>query len=155
MRDKEKFDSLKSLADFRLSRHFSRANAEWKISVSLWALLALAPTQVQTKVNLCVLAIGLFAMFVGYAVFWARPISIRNREDQDTAFYYAEKAEQILDADIVPRERPEQKQWMKPFEGWGKYLSDTRIGENWGASFQILTTAFFCLVSFVLFAAKG
>jgi hypothetical protein len=39
MEDKDQFDALMQLAEFRMARQRARRELEWKMSLSLWALL--------------------------------------------------------------------------------------------------------------------
>lgn len=94
MSPKDRIDALMKLADFRLTRWKTRADAEWKISLAFWGFL-LAATSLKNKPPQ---GFGwwLAAIVLAYIVLWVFQIWRRNERDHREAFRYADAAEEIL-----------------------------------------------------------
>jgi hypothetical protein len=141
MEDQERFDRYMRLADFRLRRWDARCNNEWKISLGLWGLLAASAYYIPVKLNMCMVGALLIIVFIGYAVFWSLPILVRNDEDMNIAFYYAKRAEKILDPEADVQEKPAQRLTIHD------YFKDRRRWSinsgTWAPFFQIVATASF------------
>lgn len=154
---KDKFDAYMKLAELRLGRHKTRADVEWKISLALWALMAAAPFAFEkapltiTPTTLAVIGGALVTIVVGHMLLWTGQIWIRNRDDQDTAFYYIETAETLLRPDYQPKHE------VKPAPNHTltrKNLKALISFENWGVWFQTLATLLIASGVFWVFALR-
>jgi hypothetical protein len=99
--DRERFDSLMKLADFRIVRIADRRRHEWTVTVGLWAVLAagiLKPV-FGPSMELCVL---LGFIVAAHATLWVRPHWVRSKQDADFAFAYQDQARQLLDPEAPP-----------------------------------------------------
>jgi hypothetical protein len=91
--EKNSFDALMSLADFRLRRAFNRRDYEWKVTLGVWALFAAAighplPREDTTAVIWIVMIIC-----VAHILLWVRHHWDRSTIDLRMAFWFAEIAE--------------------------------------------------------------
>lgn len=122
MDEKERFDALMRLADFRFARWRERRTYEWKISMALWALLVAASAYLKTNgftFPLSWTAFALGVIVVGHAWFWVRTNWISAEMDIRTAFHFAEHAEKILlPSSPVPKQRLDPDQFERSHGGF-------------------------------------
>ena len=143
MDEKDRFDRFMQLADFRLRRWDARRNAEWKISLSLWALLAATALYVPIRLNMVWVSIFLALIWISYTFSWALALLQRNLLDMDTAFHYTENAESILKHDVKPRRKPKQSDYgLKS------------LWRHWTFVTQFLTTTIFLIAAGWLLSTK-
>jgi hypothetical protein len=157
MDDKDRFDRLMRLVDFRLKRWDARRGYEWKISLALWGLLAAGAFYIPVRPNMYAVAILLFLVCIGYALLWLGPVLTRNDEDMNMAFYYVNRAERILGLVDQDRERPEQRpgqvSWFDIIFHSPFFRPQISVGA-WSPLFQIITIAIFAVCTFWLLSTK-
>jgi len=150
MIEKERFDALIKLAEFRQARDRSRRELEWKFSVALWALLAASPVYITKRPNDLLLAFVLVLINFIYAFLWANETRIRNRMEVEIAFYYLEQAEKLIDPAINSRKKPK---WIQggPFNRshWYKFWEDL-----WSTGLQIVVTVALSLSAWFLIGSE-
>jgi hypothetical protein len=152
MEEKDRFDRFMQLVDFRLRRWEARRSAEWKISLSLWALLAATAFYVPVRLNMFWVSVLLFLIWVAYTYIWAWAILRRNLLDMRTAFYYAENAESILTPDVKPRAKPHEPELASLFS-WSA-LSSLYHEAHWAFLAQVFTTTIFLIAAGWLLSSK-
>jgi hypothetical protein len=121
MTDREHFDSLMKLADFRFARWRDRRKYEWRTSAGLWAVLAAAVIYLKPNSYEALIVVGvlLIVAVLGHAWFWVRLNWVSGEMDIRTAFYFAEHAEaQVLQDTPNPGKRLNAKEFEKEHGGW-------------------------------------
>jgi len=141
--EKDRFDRFMQLADFRLRRWDARRNAEWKISLSLWALLAATALYVPIPLDMFWVSVFLVLIWMSYTLFWALALLRRNLLDMDTAFHYTENAESILRHDVKPRPKPKESDYRL-----------RSLWRHWTFVTQFLTTTIFLIAVGWLLSTK-
>jgi hypothetical protein len=103
--EKQRFDALIKLSDFRFARWQNRRAIEWKMSYAFWAVLVASATFDKlhsVPFNPWVVGAFLIAAVILHAL-WIRTNWISNEMDIRTAFHFSEQAERIL---LPGRSRP-------------------------------------------------
>lgn len=131
------FGAYIDLAKLRFERLGKRRVFEWQITLGLWGLLAASPIYVKHRPSDQLLALSLLVILLVYAVFWVRPIYTSGENDAETMFYYMEKAESLLEDEIVARPRPPDLKDVS----WRKRCFGFLSWRNWWGWFQVLATA--------------
>lgn len=149
--EKDKFEAFLSLAEFRRRRCETRQQIELKLSISLWALMAAALIYIPHRPPDVLLISVLTAIFLIHALFLGQ-IWVRNENDQDTAFFYLESAENVL-APLTIRSKPSQILEYSPWELWFGFLRAPHL--NWMTTFEMLVTAGMSVVVYMLAGQMG
>lgn len=142
MTDKERFDSLMKLADFRVGIREARRTHEWRVSLGLWVGMAAGLISLRDVPQL-VLIIALPLVVFCHAWFWVRWNWVSGERDARLAYYYFDTAQALLLEDSPPPERRPIKRLERMY---GYLLHGPPL-------FQILATAFLA-VGLALFAAQ-
>jgi hypothetical protein len=109
---KDEFDAFMQLNEFRFKRWENRRMYEWRVSLALWAWMALATYYLEIAkpshhipfgISLCA-AIGVVALHL----FWVRTNWIRNMKDINHAFYFADRARRLLPNESKPEPSEDQ-----------------------------------------------
>lgn len=92
--DKERFDALMRLADFRTGIRAARRTLEWRVSLGLWlgmgaGLISLPDIPEHILVLALIIAVVIHA-------FWVQWNWVSNEREAHKAYYYAETAEAML-----------------------------------------------------------
>jgi hypothetical protein len=153
LQDKENFDALMRLCDFRFARWQNRRGIEWKMSYAFWAtLVAAAATCLKLPdLRIPLWAAGVPIIAVAVHVLWLKTNWISNQMDILTAFHFAEHAEKIArpDSPVVPKARLEPGDFRRKFrskQGWFEFL---RAG---ACQAPLCTTVFLALVLLLILA---
>jgi hypothetical protein len=147
--DKERFDALMKLSDFRFARWQNRRGIEWKMSYAFWATLVSAATYQKLSdlpIPLCLIAAVLIIAVVLHA-HWIRTNWISNQMDILTAFHFAEHAEKILELDGSPK----PKKRLDPDEFRSTQGCFTFLKEG-ACQAQFFTTVFLAVVLLLILA---
>jgi hypothetical protein len=108
--DKNTFDALMKLSDFRFQRWLDRRKYEWRMSFAIWALLA---ASIHYKNELfhdplpLVICLALVLVVILHTC-WVISNWISNERDIDGAFYYSDHARQLVKVRVWPDPREEQ-----------------------------------------------
>lgn len=116
MNEKEQFDAYMQLAQFRSERRRVRRQLEWKISVSVWALLVASTYAITTRPPEWVLASVLGGVVVLHGLAWLSHMWSANRRDMEVAFYFMNLAADIVKKDRPKEARPAVRDWLSPVE---------------------------------------
>lgn len=102
--DKNQFDALMRLNEFRFERWQDRRKYEWRVSLGLWALMAAATYYKKTLIpplpNSIVVVILVIIVLVH--TYWVRSNLDRNQKDINSAFYYWDRARMLLPGEEAP-----------------------------------------------------
>ncbi len=109
--EKSRFDAYMALSDFRTKRRQERAQYEWRITFSLWAILIAAALYLHPRPPNCIIILVLVIITILYSFFLSETRK-RNRLDVEMSFYYVEYAEKELFLSIEVRDRPDYKKAM-------------------------------------------
>jgi hypothetical protein len=145
--EKDRFDALMKLAEFRLSRRNIRTAFDWKITLVLWAALA-GIIYLKFEISPYLLGPALILLVSSHALLWSGQIWARNEEDMKTAFYYASHAEHLLfpNEHAAPKEKSSQDSNLFDSSNFRRLWSH----RNWGFWFQIFgTTLLSCCVFWI------
>ena len=102
--DKERFDSLMKLAEFRIGIREARRSIEWRLSLGLWLGMGAGIISLR-NVPQIMLMTALIFLVVCYTWFWIRWNWVSGERDARKAYYYAEIAEAIILVDAPKAER--------------------------------------------------
>jgi heme O synthase-like polyprenyltransferase len=129
--DKDRFDALMKLAEFKRAIRDSRRQFEWRFTATAFIALA-GLTVTPQRAPVYVIAIAVIAIWIihTYWVFWN---SSRNEQDAREMHKYSECAEQLLPAEM----RQEHKRGVPP---WGAYF---QIGTAFLVGFFTLAVRYF------------
>jgi hypothetical protein len=119
--DKNIFDALMKLSDFRFQRWQDRRKYEWRISIGLWALIAAwiyYAEIARTSPPPVVTVVLMLVVFMLHA-WWVRINWISNLKDINHAFYYSDHARNLLGPDW-----PNPKEEQGPKGKWGGLKED-------------------------------
>lgn len=145
--DKDRFDALMELADFRFKRVTNRRQFEWKVTVGIWAVLAagIVSSKAQSQpLTQHQLIFPLIALVFGHAFLWVGSHWVRSTADLKFAFYYAERAETRLlpNSGINVRDRPKRPEELPCCERLFGFLRGTGVWFQIGAT-ALLAYGFF------------
>jgi hypothetical protein len=122
MDDKDCRDALVKLAEFRTTRVASRRDHEWKVTVALWALLAVGILYLPQKhPSHCWLAWALVLVVLGLAFLWVGDHWANSRQGILASFFYADRARNLA----LPTEKKDPPQpWpeMSLLKKWFGFL---------------------------------
>lgn len=117
MEDKDRFDALIKLAEFKSNIREKRREIEWKTSLGLWALTAGAILYMKGHSKFLLLIL-LFVIVIGHSWFWARTNFISAERDADMMYYFMDHAARLVIQDCVPdpgpifpKASPGRKRW--------------------------------------------
>jgi hypothetical protein len=109
--DRQKIAGLSKLGQFRFARWMNRRQHEWKVSASVWAILAALAAAIAAKkviINPLLLAPLLAAVVALHGWYWVRANWQRNQSDIRAAFRYYDQVHLIVTGrarDDIPPER--------------------------------------------------
>jgi hypothetical protein len=141
MNEKECCELMLKLADFRMTRVGNRREHEWKVTVALWALLAAGIVYLpQKNPSACWLVPTLIFVWLGHAYLWVGGHWARSKEDILGAFYYIDRAHNLLRPSVdaiqdLRRKDPEAWPDTAYLEKWYAFLSDRRCWAQIGTTF--------------------
>lgn len=124
--DKDRFDALMRLGDFRFQRWQDRRKIEWRVSLGLWALIAALIAALAHDRKLlehlphnCIVVLAMIFVVIVHA-YWVWFNWDRNQKDINHAFYFADSARQLLPG----QEEPAPKEDQGPRGKWGGLTKD-------------------------------
>jgi hypothetical protein len=146
MDDKDRAEILMQLADFRMTRVESRRAHEWKVTVSLWALLAAGIAYVRIPaawpvvcraLALIALAVILIVVIWLHAAWWVGDHWARSKEDILASFFYADRAHDLVspDSENIEKLRKKSPETWPAEQPRYRFLCDAKCRA------QVLTTA--------------
>ena len=146
MNDKEKFDALMKLADFRQTRHSSRYRVQTQVTLGLWGLLAATTIYLKVRPPDGLFIAGLISIVIGHFVA-IRQLQIRNWYDLSSAFYFVEHAEKLVLNAPEPRPKPISLDQMSWVERWLKPVGGTYLATGyWTVPTALLALAAYFFV---------
>jgi hypothetical protein len=105
------------LAEFRAERQRSRRHLEWKLSLSLWLLLAAATYYLRKRPPEEFVITALVSVILVHGIAWVWHIWRANRRDSEAACYYFNCAEHILTGKAEHHEfRLSMRDWLSPVQ---------------------------------------
>lgn len=147
MTDKEKFDALAALANFRLGRMQDRTKREAQMAFAVWAIIIFAIAYLHPRPPEGLLIMALVFVVIVHTWFvievWAR-----NILDGRTARYYFARAERLFTTDSPePGDRPNYEKEMS-FAGrdWKALVWQ----DFWWSGMTILITAVLASSAYLL-----
>lgn len=99
--DKDRFDALMKLAEFKREVREKRRAIEWKGSAGVWVLTAGAITYLKGHSPLLLLLM-LGVVVVLHSWLWLRTNYMRSQRDADRMYYFMDHAARIVIPDCVP-----------------------------------------------------
>ena len=114
--DKDRFDALMKLADFRVGIREARRQHEWRVSLGLWVGMGAGLVALR-GIPILVLFPALIIVVLGHAIFWVRWCWKANERDIRLAYFYAEIAEGMFlpDAPTPDKRRLNKKELIYGF----------------------------------------
>jgi hypothetical protein len=105
MTDKEKLDSLKSLADYWADSYERRRQVEWKVSLGFWAVILGGILKNDKLVEIWSVACVAWSvgLWLSYVFIWLVPIQLKNRRDKVLSYYYINQARVLLQLPLLER----------------------------------------------------
>jgi hypothetical protein len=153
--EKHRFDSLMKLSEFHLTRNISRRQHEWRISLSVWALLAASLLLRNRPAELLVVT-GLLTIVLTHTFLWVGQHWVRNQYDMDMAVFYAARAERLLSVDLPgapsPKARPRRVSELKWKERWFGFITKP---DHWSSKFGLLATMLLAIGAYILIGSNG
>jgi hypothetical protein len=143
--NRQRFDALMKLSDFRFARWQNRRAVELKISYAFWAILAAAATLDKIHKVPWPWVLTFLIVAVLLHAFWIRTNWISNEMDIRTAFHFAEHAEKITGLPDAPE--PEKRLRFSDFkkkQGWTKFICQG------ACQAQLFTSFFLCAALFLI-----
>lgn len=138
-------EGLLRLAELASSRHDQRRQYEWKVSLGLWALLAIGSLRSEALPRIHA-SIGAGVVFL-YALLWLRGVWVANANDKSLAQFYWTAAEGRLRGDTKGLgERPAR---LSP-SSWDFWIGFLK---NWAMQFHFVVTM--VLVAFFFYVHGG
>jgi hypothetical protein len=99
-RNRENFDALMRLNEFRFKRWQDRRTYEWRVNFALWAWMAAAIYYLQIDRKICPPPIWASMIVVGFIIgahaLWVHFNWVRNQKDINQAFYFWDAARVLL-----------------------------------------------------------
>ncbi|HEV7513957.1 MAG TPA: hypothetical protein VGO27_19840 [Candidatus Acidoferrum sp.] len=150
--DKNDFDALMKLSKFYLTRNTSRRQHEWRISLSVWALLA-ASVVIKHRPPEIFLVTGLLAVVLAHSFLWVGQQWVRNQHDMEMAVFYAAKAEHILwPSSPDPPTRPTKVAELPWKVRWFGFIT---LPDHWSSKFGLLATVVLAIGAYLLIGRNG
>ena len=150
---KNRFDALMKLVDFREARVRARQVYEFQVSIAVWAVLAGAIIGLKTRPGEIWFYVLLPSIVTWHAVFWISQITVRNRCDQNLSQFYAAHAEHmIFNRPHLPEIRPKSIYELDWSERWLRALWGTN---SWSATFQICATVILAVGVYLFAGVPG
>ncbi len=134
--DKERFDACFKLAQFSAGRWDARRAYEWRLSLGLWALLAVAIHSFRVDYIPAVLP---WLIGAGY-VFWINNIWWSNFLDRMLMRTYREYCTTLLNEDGViytDKHKPKIAKWFSDHPKFNRYFG---VFADWSSLFQMVVT---------------
>lgn len=140
--DKDRFDALMKLAEFRMGIREARRTHEFRVSLGLWVGMGAGVISLR-GVPSVVLMVLLPLVVLGHAWFWVRWNWIANERDARLAYFHAESAELLLFDDV---KKPSRRSMSRSERAFGFFTHGPPL-------FQILATILLA-VGLALFAVQ-
>lgn len=163
MTDKDKLDSLKSLADYWAGSYERRRQVEWKVSLGFWAVILSGILNYDKLSGLWSVACVAcsFGLWLCYLFIWLVPIQVKNERDKLLSYYYVNQAKLLLEpvspveaspkADALVRESEFNDPPAKP--GWYVWPWSLRY---YSVAFHAVATAILLFVlNFILWLHRA
>jgi hypothetical protein len=134
----ELIESCTKLAEFYAGRHDGRRDAEWKVSLGLWAAIvgAIAVLRGNT-LRPWILPV----VTIAYTVFWIRGVWVANTIDKNKAFHFIDQAQKLVrDPSHTVAEAPPRITFRNPIWWYGFLF-------NWASLFQVLATVILLFIA--------
>jgi hypothetical protein len=141
--EKEKFDALIELANFRRARWASRNQLEWRISFSLWALLAASIYYIKDEQFPVWFAVLIWSGH-GFILY---KILMRNQEDNWLAMHYTLEAEKLVTDN--PKTRLYGSPVLEGQKAWDAFWGDYSVMS------QLFATAVLLSAPYILAAVQS
>jgi hypothetical protein len=115
--DKDRFDALMKLAEFKSDIREKRQEIEWKISVAVWTLTAASMAYLRgTPVFWSLLAV--VVLVVVHSWLWVRTNFNSAERDADFMYYFMDHASRIVIPGCVPDPGPKVPHQTKRRKTW-------------------------------------
>jgi len=134
-------DSLIELAKLAASRHDQRRQYEWKVSLTLWALIVGA--SVRNEIPKVPIWVGIIIGSL-YAFFWLRGLWVANENDKILSDHFRKEAEAVLHDSSHTLLQSPGKIPKCSFKFWFGFLV------NWAMLFHLSVTAAFIIFFYLL-----
>jgi hypothetical protein len=117
MDDKERFDALMQLANFRREIREARRNIEWRVTLTTWAALGAASlSTIPRDVPQCYILIGALLVLIFHILWIAHHFRV-HEEERLLMYYYKDRAEYLLlPAEITEPSRPTRDDFPKALQ---------------------------------------